>query len=494
MTDLKKNCGICCETINKFKHREVVCSACQFACCKQCVKTFLLSRQQDPSCMNCKKAWDKEFLYSHLEKSFVHDQFKKHREYILFDREQSMLPATQPYVEKKRLIKQKEGEILNQKTEEKKLEDEIELKEAEIEKKREEMEAALHLAIKDLDQDIVKKRQKIQDIGHDIQMAKIEVAVLKNKSEKEERRVFVKKCPGANCLGSLSTRWKCGLCDIYVCSECHEVKGLTDDKNHVCKPEHVANVQLIASETKACPKCSVRIYRSQGCDQMFCTMCHTLFNWRTGKTTTAAVHNPHHAEFLESLRKKGKVVPVVSLECGTHPTEADILYHLGKCSIHKSICSVVRCYTHMNDNEIMRRYPSAPSLTDNLELRIKLLENEITKDEFKVKLQRHEKRFEKKRAIRQVIDMFITTAVDITHKIIKTDRYNSNVLSELMGELEALRIYVNNNLESIGKMFGGTYPAIKSDWIYVDSIGADTKRKRKIEEELESSKKFKANE
>ena len=41
------------------------------------------------------------------------------------------------------------------------------------------------------------------------------------KSEKK----FIKPCPVNDCKGFLSSAYKCGVCNIFVCSKCHEIKG-----------------------------------------------------------------------------------------------------------------------------------------------------------------------------------------------------------------------------------------------------------------------------
>jgi hypothetical protein len=116
---------------------------------------------------------------------------------------------------------------------------------------------------------------------------------------RRENTTFVRPCPNteANCRGFLSTQWKCNLCNMWTCKDCHEMKGTTQDTPHVCNADNLASAKLIDAETRACPKCGARVYKISGCNQMFCTACNDCaFDWVTGRIETV-IHNPHYYEF-----------------------------------------------------------------------------------------------------------------------------------------------------------------------------------------------------
>jgi len=71
-------------------------------------------------------------------------------------------------------------------------------------------------------------------------------------------------------------------------------------KSHTCKDEDVQSVDVIRKSSRPCPKCKVKIFRIAGCDTMWCTVCNTGFNWRTGLviTDTRELHNPHYVDFI----------------------------------------------------------------------------------------------------------------------------------------------------------------------------------------------------
>jgi len=49
--------------------------------------------------MSCRKAWNREILVDNFSKKFISQTYKNRRESLLLEREKSLLPATQPYVE-----------------------------------------------------------------------------------------------------------------------------------------------------------------------------------------------------------------------------------------------------------------------------------------------------------------------------------------------------------------------------------------------------------
>ena len=73
-----------------------------------------------------------------------------------------------------------------------------------------------------------------------------------------------------DCRGFLSENYKCDLCQQTTCPDCNEIM----EEGHTCDEEAVQSAELIKKETKPCPKCGIRIFKIDGCDQMWCTECH----------------------------------------------------------------------------------------------------------------------------------------------------------------------------------------------------------------------------
>lgn len=105
------------------------------------------------------------------------------------------------------------------------------------------------------------------------------------------------KCEGL--VVTFEGRAYCSECLTNYCIKCGE--ELPDNGTHECNKDAVDAFKLIKQITKPCPKCGVRIQKSEGCSQMFCTHCHTGFDWITGELITNNFHNPHRIAWLRSL-------------------------------------------------------------------------------------------------------------------------------------------------------------------------------------------------
>jgi hypothetical protein len=170
----------------------------------------------------CNREWTRQFINSEFTAVFINKKLKKRREEILFDIERSLLPATQPQVEK--IIKVEN--ITNQ--------------------------------LRTIQQQMVSLNlQKVALRG--------ELYRVQNNLLPAQRAEFIRACPDSECRGFLSTQWKCGLCEKWSCPDCHEVKGRNREEPHECNPDTLATARLLANDTKPCPKCRTGIFKIDGC-------------------------------------------------------------------------------------------------------------------------------------------------------------------------------------------------------------------------------------
>jgi hypothetical protein len=56
------SCQICCESFNLRTRIKVSCGYCNLEACRACVQQYLVGIVDDPHCMQCKNAWNREFV------------------------------------------------------------------------------------------------------------------------------------------------------------------------------------------------------------------------------------------------------------------------------------------------------------------------------------------------------------------------------------------------------------------------------------------------
>jgi len=369
-------CSICLEDFNKTTHLKVSCLFCNHISCRTCVQKYLLSTSQESHCMNCKHEWNREFVDSFCTKVFRNRDYKLHRENVLLDREKSRMPETQPHVTRRiqwKNLRTSYDFILvligrvNQST-------------------HFSPEIKLHLldGFKNLQIEIMNNiRTLVYDEVPTITDVKIN-----------------QKCPSGDCRGFLLDDFTCGVCEVTFCDKCHE-----PNDEHECDPNTVKTIKLLKKDTRPCPSCSTPIHKIEGCAQMWCTQCHTAFDWKTGTLVTGRIHNPHYFEFKSRGREHGDI------PCGGRPTQdelmrvdaPDILF-----TVNAKISEMARELT----------YKYGYTYGDNLQLRIHYMMNNITEEEFKIHVQRRDKYNCKIRDIQDIYTMFIDSVSDILRQYI----------------------------------------------------------------------------
>lgn len=454
-------CSVCCEVFNKTVRKPVVCGFCHYEACSKCTKEYFLGSTQDPHCMSCRKLWNREFMDATFSKCFMNTEYKKHRETVLIDRERSLLPATMAYAEGLKEARKFDSEISS-------------LKEAAKNYNR--MVRELSYFSFDIDEieqvmnaDIKLSEAKIRIRGMSI-MKKIlingQVAQREKAEAPKERRAFMRACPADGCRGFLSSQWKCGLCDVWACPECHEIIG-KDKKTaeHMCKQENIESARLIAKDSRPCPNCASLIFKIEGCDQMFCVQCHTAFSWRTGNIERGAIHNPH---YYDIIRKNRGAVPraIGDQECGGVPQTNELTSHLRRIFLDKSdnpttkLISAIRFHFHVEHAELPHLNVQPPN---NRDLRAQFLLNEIDENKFKHILQKREKKYEKTKELGFTMSMFSTALADMLRSVMHAK--TKSEVNEIVKEIEELRVYTNNCLVAISERYNCTVRKIhETNW------------------------------
>jgi hypothetical protein len=363
--------------------------------------------------MQCKNAWNREFVDLACTKNFRNHQLKSHRENILFEREKCLLPDAQVILAHRKECEKRISEHSERITQ---LSSEM---------------YALHLEIENV------RRQSL--------------AVLTVPAEK---RKFVRKCPVEECRGFLSTQWKCEVCENKICHECNEIK---EADAHECKPENIETMKLINKDTKPCPNCGTMIFKISGCSQMWCPDCHTAFDWNTLRIERGVIHNPHFYEFQRlggvAHRNPGDI------PCGGVPG-VDELYRACKLIQNrfvsippesKMVFDFCQLVNHVDHVEMLR----AP-VENNLELRIRYLSNTLSENEYKHILQKNEKSREKIRDINNILTMLTQTGGDLLRQFVNKELTLENIKDVIANLLK----YTNGTLQVISERYSCVVPQI----------------------------------
>lgn len=443
------NCGVCIESFNKSNHYKIVCN-CGYECCRSCVKTYLLSSIEGVNCMSCKRPWTRKFMAENFEKSFMSKVYKEYRENLLFEKELALLPMTQPHVERaitEEKLKNEAVDIINQ------------------------IYDGRGITIKNLNLNTVVLTYYTQNndfqIKHWNKQGRLiqiqeELSKLKNAdpSVDKEKNKFVRQCPNNECRGFLSTSWKCNLCGIWACPDCHEIKGDQRDSEHTCKPEILESVKMMEKDTKPCPKCATLIFKTEGCDQMFCLECHTAFSWKTLKIETGTIHNPHYFEYL--AKKNGSIERnPMDVICGRE-IDAIFVHDLmremnGKVaySYNQKISNICMNIIHIRSVEIP--HFTRNHIQDNMDIRIQYMMNKITKEKFKMLLQRREKNNEKNTEICNILATFVNCMTEIIYRYYMSlkfqQTYYDTVTNRIYNEIVNLVNYINECFDDVAETY-----------------------------------------
>ena len=235
------DCPVCCEPYTTQQRKKVECGHCGNECCSSCLQQYLLTLPSDAQCMGCKRAIDGEFLSMHLPKTWLLTKYKAHREKVLLDREMALLPGSQDLLQNYRDSQRLQTQVADWEAEKRQLQRRMFDVTVEITRGRNALVAA----------------QRTNYTQRPPAAAAAPAA---------ERRQFIRACPVETCRGFLSSAWRCGTCETWVCKDCGEPKLEGQrDAEHVCNPDVAASHALLQRDSRPCPQCAAMIFKIEGC-------------------------------------------------------------------------------------------------------------------------------------------------------------------------------------------------------------------------------------
>lgn len=422
-----KTCTVCFEDFGKFR-KPVPCPSCPEknppSVCRSCTEEYLLESPRDAHCMQCKHEWGYQFTHEAFSSVFS-KTYRQNRQEKALEREKGLLQQTLPLVALEREKKDATERLKILRQEAAELKKEYAAKLAVIESQmREEMH-------------VIKGKQRI----------------IKNNTP------YLFRCPvendGEQCRGYIeSSSWKCGLCQAEICKKCHCVRSESTKKKHICKKEDVETAKAVMAETKPCPKCTARIFKIQGCDQMFCTQCSTPFSWNTGEIVTGVIHNPHYYEMLRAtgvVQRNAGDAP-----CGGMPWFDSIYIYAKVCSdeIREKLTTAHRRCSEI-ENYIANQRRKLEGNRGLEDVRLRWLLGEF-KDEkaWQRSIFIRERSINKKREELAILDTFLTGSIERFNDYIQecSERHHSRMTRfdvtkltvKLLEDIEKIRTFCNH--------------------------------------------------
>jgi hypothetical protein len=453
-----EECTVCCEPYNKSTHAPIECEqgGCKYKACLECIRSYLLISVNEPHCMECKANWSAKFML-HLKKGWLADVYRPHREKFLCDIELSKLGETMPDAERYKAWKKQDA------------------------------------IAKALRKEYLERKEALERFNKKVEQAERLTLQTKNgrsvEEKADEKKEFFMPCPVVDCKGLLSTQYKCGICDHFTCIECHEVIGVTKTDAHTCDANNIASAQAIKKETKQCPGCHNRIYRVEGCSQMWCTGCHTAFDWNTGKKVVSErLHNPHWLEYQRTLnggtapRAPGDV-PCGGV-CSRNQINNQIVHKLiraktlmlaaaggvsGNYSVYEHpidkladmLRIIHRVVENITLNEVREIRERLQTMADFKMARVRYIVGEMTKPELSAHIFKTDKIRQKNTELLNVYELLSAVGIDMFNRLLASEKSGNAYVEEVQDQIKEynnLRAYCNGLFAIISNTYGMVVP------------------------------------
>ena len=437
-------CNICCDEYdtNPELNEFLTCSYCQHVSCYNCAEKYITIELKEPNCMACNKIWTREFVMEKFDTKWVRHTFLPHIGALIMEQEKMLLPDTQKEAQLVLQIHKLQDDLKkipnNQKLERKYKNQPEELKTILEEKKN-------------LRSEITKLQLQTITYCPDAEHAQ--------QAQQTKKPVYILKCPQGDCRGFIEDKtFKCGICNTHVCDKCHVIAP-PPHAPHKCKKEDILSAQAIRSETKPCPKCMSPIWKVSGCDQMFCTQCHTSFSWLTGKIENNIFHNPHFYEWLAEAGNNLNNQNLENVACGELPHPQIYITKVRQLLARSTpsnddylnLTEIYRLINHIN--HILPDYANDRVKT-NFDLRVQFLTNDIDEKTWCMKLMNREKKRQKTRAIRELLELYVVILTDMVRQIMYSNP-EENKYKDILQQYKKLKIYHEEQVDRIVITHGG---------------------------------------
>jgi hypothetical protein len=365
-------------------------------------------------------------MFRSLPPSMIHGELKTLRETTLIEKEKALLPMTSQLVP----VVKEENRLL-----------------AEIKEKKEEI-AALKAMLKQKERELTLVRankfnmENAMTENHGATAHALRRAVVDQPTPK-----LVCPCPKDACRGYVFNDYKCSMCPTTICKKCRVV--VEPENEHACNPEDVETVRVLIAECKPCPGCGAPSRKTEGCNQVWCMMCHQAWDWSTQRIETGYVHA---TDYFNYMRRNGNAIPprpdgplnapqAACVNVGQTPVILPRLQNRYPGVITPAEHDFIqKRYQLMNEMRRDMDADVAERPPNNVDLRIKYLNGDIDDAKWKMMLYKRDKEYTFKSEIRRMRDAYVHIIQDAirtflasqTEDEVKTSLVNLHTVHDLM--------------------------------------------------------------
>jgi hypothetical protein len=430
-------CDICTKEVTN--NYTVTCPFCNVEICESCFQYSITMDLKTPYCVYCKKTLSLEFVLGNNETKWCREIFIPFFENLCLEKEKNYLIDTMPKYKKMVEIRNLNKQIKNLPSN-KKIETEL-MKDFNSKKDKHFMNLLNDkLDEKNIQKEILNKQIYLLEDNK------------KTSDKKENKTTYISNCPNSKCRGFITNKYTCEICHLEICKACMSKK----EEGHSCKRDDIESAQLIRESSKPCPKCYIPIFKISGCNQMFCTNCHVVFDWVTLKIDNGSVHNVHYFDWMTN-QNNSENIDLDEVACG------DII------NIYINLSHQV--YLNYDDNdyykfqkikrmfEVNRIFHG--EIIENIreelirnrfeDFRIEYLDNKISENKWKSKIARDTINNEKYRSLIEIFEMYVT----ITSDLIRQLAFKKLTVSKLLESYTEFFRYFEKTIDETLEIFGG---------------------------------------
>jgi hypothetical protein len=446
-------CDICCNAFTSNVRRQITCLFCKDSVCLQCFCRILLMEESEQKCMHCGDELPLEFINLQTPKAFQ-QKYKQKLVAKLLAQERTLLPETQRIH-----TLQEEIKILTARVQH--------LSPYVFKNPKDTLMSDILMQTRT---EIYEKTAEINgEQPNEADYPESEASpcpidtcngfIVRGKCVRGKCNSHTSfPCPIDTCNGFV-VMGKCGICGKRSCVKCRELK----EEDHECDPDTIETIKDLLSTTRPCPKCKTRIFKIDGCDQMFCTKCNTAFSWRTGKIETRNVHNPHYFQWLRQ-NTEGEI----PRRPGDNPCLQRTLDKLWRHHVDPTVDPSVRSYARLVREsetiaEDLREKLTQESVNDKrTKFRIQYLKSKSknSKKQWQIRLTKQLTELSIARELLMIIEMFAPAVQDVLDTT--SDKWN-----HLESKLQSLKGYINDQFTELKKRHGSVATIKLDDRFYV---------------------------